>query len=71
MWTRLRQTRPNEVTIRHVRSHTGTIGNEIADWAAGQAVHGRSQISEQQATQWLDAWIGGVGVEGDSRDRDG
>ena len=71
LWTRLRQTRPNEVTIRHVRSHTGTIGNEIADWAAGQAVHGRSQISEQQATQWLDAWIGGVGVEGDSRDRDG
>ena len=36
LWRRLQRVRPGEVTLVHVRSHIGIVGNETAGWLAGR-----------------------------------
>ena len=49
-WRELRRKRPGEVRIKHVRSHTAVLGNEIADWLAEQG-----PMSPQ--VTWVPAWV--------------
>ena len=59
MWRKLQRTRPNMVTIQHVRSHVGIPGNELADHLAD--MRGRGPWSDRQTTvearAWLAAWM--------------
>ena len=61
LWRRFQRERPKEVEMRHVRSHTGVPGNELADWLteSGRTPKGNSAESKtlQEATDWLDQWL--------------
>jgi ribonuclease HI len=54
-WRELRRTRPGEVRIEHVRSHTMVLGNEIADWLAERGATEQGVTPAQMAT-WIEKW---------------
>ena len=62
MWRHLQRTRPNEVTLKHVRSHVQVPGNELADWLADHGRYQSNTISLAAAQEWLadklEAWGG-------------
>ena len=56
LWYKLQAARPQEVTLRHVRSHVKVPGNELADWLAGRgAKQGRTTLA--QAERWMARWL--------------
>ena len=52
----LQKERPGEVRIRHVRSHTGVPGNEVADWLADERGNGDRDATDN-AREWLTQWF--------------
>ena len=55
-WRKLQRRRPNEVELRHVRSHTLVPGNEVADWLADGGAHGAGDTLDsalRQLTRWF------------------
>ena len=60
MWRRIQRQRPQEVALRHVRSHIGVPGNETADHLAGLRWGStpRGQTALAEANRWLTQWFG-------------
>ena len=59
MWRKLQRVRPHAVEIRHVRSHVGVPGNELADHIAdmrGRGTWGDGQTTTTAKT-WFAAWM--------------
>ena len=57
MWRRVQVSRPREVTLHHVRSHTKVPGNELADWLADNGAQSRHTTSLACASAWMRAWL--------------
>ena len=56
-WQRLQRARPGEVTMRHVRSHIGITGNELADYLAGRRETDETEDETLEAARdWLHSW---------------
>ena len=55
-WRALQRERPGAVRLRHVRSHVGVPGNELADWLAERGRHGEATSSDEAET-WLSGWV--------------
>jgi len=59
MWRKLQRVRPRAVEVRHVRSHVGVPGNELADHLAD--TRGRGAWGDGQTTAtakiWFAAWM--------------
>ena len=58
-WRQLQRKRPQEVSLKHVRSHIGMPGNEVADHLAGlrwtRTASGQTELAE--ARRWLTQWL--------------
>ena len=57
LWRKVLRTRPGEVSLKHVRSHTGLPGNDLADWLADMAADRQKEVDIASAEQWLTNWI--------------
>ena len=71
-WRRLQRTRPGEVELRHVRSHTECPGNELADALADRgkdaspknAVGWQHEETTRYAKEWMRQWRRGHSPDG-------
>ena len=57
LWRKVLRARPGEVSLKHVRSHTGLPGNDLADWLADMAADSQKEVDTTSAEKWLTNWI--------------
>jgi ribonuclease HI len=62
-WRKVQRKRPNEVTLRHVRSHVGVPGNELADMLADAGAKG-GDTTLTAAKEWIQGWLARQGRPG-------
>jgi ribonuclease HI len=62
-WRKVQRKRPNEVTLRHVRSHMGVPGNELADMLADAGARG-GDTTLTAAREWIQGWLARQGRQG-------
>ena len=64
MWRDIQRRRPGRASIKHVRSHVGIPGNELADWLAECGADG-GRVGRGSAEWWLGAWMDAQSCTGD------